>query len=98
MAEIVDTSDMFTAAIESLSRQDEYIPVSECKLLNQIIEGVMSMHQAFVSSHFLPDIDDVKSLLPLNVKRDISAVPSFPQIKGRDNGGRGGESGNSSQN
>lgn len=78
--EIVDTTDMFDAAIQSLSRQDEYIPVQQCKFLNQFIEGVISVHQAFVP--FLPDIDDVKSLLPL--KRDISTLPSFSQIEGKD--------------
>jgi len=59
----IDTSIMFTAAITSLSQKDEYIPPQECEeMLNQI-EGLLTMHQEFVSQ-FLPDINDVKSLLP----------------------------------
>jgi len=72
---------MFTAAIESLTQEDEYIPVQKCEeFLNQI-EGLLTMHQQFVSTQFLPPIDDVKSVLPLTARSEIAAIPSFPQIK-----------------
>ncbi len=82
----IDTSIMLTAAITSLQK-DEYIPPAKCEEFLSQIEGVLAIHQEFVSSHFLPDIDTVKSLLPLDRKILAGTVPpqqlqSFPMMMG----------------
>jgi len=68
------------AAIESLTQEDEYIPVQKCEEFLNHIEGLLTWHQQFVTQ-FLPPIDDVKSVLPLTARSEIAAIPSFPQIK-----------------
>jgi len=72
----------FTAAIESLCKNDEYIPPQTCeRFLNQI-EGLLTMHQEFVSLQYLPDIAHVKSLLPLDRNNQpSSATISMPPNK-----------------
>lgn len=71
----------FTAAIESLRQNDEYIPPQTCrKFLNQI-EGLLTMHQEFVSSQYLPAIADVKSLLPLDRSKPSPIAIAEPPNK-----------------
>jgi hypothetical protein len=71
----VDTSAILTAAITSL-QNDEYIPPRKCEEFLSQIEGLLAEHQEFVSSQFLPNIDAVKSLLPLNKKSPAGTMTS----------------------
>jgi len=67
----------FTAAIESLCKNDEYIPPQTCEKFLTQIEGLLTMHQEFVSQ-YLPDIADVKSLLPLDHNKSPSTISVPP--------------------